>query len=123
MLTCSPSLAVDDDTSEIIGISKWNVYCPNTFPDSAAINAAVGDYYESDEDRAYADAMSKVFIKPRAEAIQRTGGNVVSLDVLAIDPKHQRRGVGGKLVEWGTRKADELGVEGVVESSVFGKGL
>lgn len=44
-------------------------------------------------------------------------------DICAIDPAHQRKKVGDALVKWGLQKADELGLEAVVESSVFGKGL
>ncbi|KAI6957638.1 hypothetical protein KC329_g17916, partial [Hortaea werneckii] len=116
-------LAVDDTSNEIQGMSKWNVYAANTIPDSVGISRAVGDYYESEEERAYAGAMGKLFIQPRNEAILASGGNLVSLDILTIDPKYQRKGIGNALVQWGTRKADELGVEAVVESSVFGKAL
>ena len=105
------------------GMSKWNLYAPNTIPDFAGISRAVGHYYESEEERAYAGAMGKLFVQPRNEAILASGGNLVSLDILTIDPKHQRKGIGNALVQWGTRKADELGVEAVVESSVFGKAL
>ncbi|KAI6882387.1 hypothetical protein KC318_g16340 [Hortaea werneckii] len=116
-------LAVDETSNEIVGMSKWNVYAPNTIPDLAEISRAVGDYYESEEERAYAGAMGKLFVQPRNEAIFASGGNLVSLDILTIDPKHQRKGIGNALVQWGTRRADELGVEAVVESSVFGKDL
>ena len=30
---------------------------------------------------------------------------------MTIDPEHQRRGAGKKLMEWGVRVADELGAE------------
>ncbi|RMZ16531.1 hypothetical protein D0859_17319 [Hortaea werneckii] len=116
-------LAVDETSNEVLGMSKWNVYAPNTIPDFVGINRAVGDYYESEEERAYAGAMGKLFVQPRNEAIFASGGNLVSLDILTIDPKFQRKGIGNALVQWGTRKADELGVEAVVESSVFGKAL
>ncbi|KAI7475334.1 hypothetical protein KC357_g4988 [Hortaea werneckii] len=116
-------LAVDETSNEVLGMSKWNVYAPNTIPDFVGISRAVGDYYQSEEERAYAGAMGKLFVQPRNEAIFASGGNLVSLDILTIDPKYQRKGIGNALVQWGTRKADELGVEAVVESSVFGKAL
>lgn len=40
-----------------------------------------------------------------------------------MDPAHQRKKVGDALVRWGTKRADEMGVEAVIESSVFGRGL
>ena len=36
---------------------------------------------------------------------------MIALDILAVDPKHQFRGAGRMLVDWGTRRADELNVE------------
>jgi GNAT superfamily N-acetyltransferase len=35
--------------------------------------------------------------------------DILALDFLTVDPKHQRRGAGRMLVQWGTKKADELG--------------
>lgn len=40
-----------------------------------------------------------------------------------VDPDHRRRGAGSLLVEWGTNKADEMGVEAFVESTDIGKPL
>lgn len=47
----------------------------------------------------------------------------LALDLLTVDPMHQRRGVGHMLVKWGTKLADELGFIAVVEASEVGKGL
>lgn len=33
------------------------------------------------------------------------------LELLSVDKAYQRRGAGLALVEWGTKKADELGIE------------
>jgi len=113
--------AVDESTGEIMGMAKWNVY-DNHLPDPAE-KKAMGDFWENDDEKLYASHMIELFIVERNRAIKQSGGNLVSLDILTIDPAFQRRGVGTKLVEWGTQKADELGVEAVVESSVYGKGL
>ena len=40
------------------------------------------------------------------------------LDILTVDPKQQRRGVGTKLVKWGTELADQMGVEASSSRSV-----
>ncbi|KAK3674709.1 hypothetical protein LTR78_005431 [Recurvomyces mirabilis] len=114
--------AVDTETGVIMGMSKWSIYANNTLPDMGEIKY-IKNFWKDDEELAFATAMTGLFVEERNAAIKASGGNLVSLDILAIDPKYQRRGVGGKLVEWGTDKADELGVEAVVESSVFGKGL
>ena len=36
---------------------------------------------------------------------------IIALDILAVDPKHHFRGAGRMLVDWGTKKADEMNVE------------
>jgi len=113
--------AVDEDTGDIMGMAKWNVY-DNHLPDPTK-KKPMGDYWENDDEKLFASHMIEIFIVERNAAIKNSNGNLVSLDILTIDPAFQRRGVGGKLVEWGTSKADKMGVDAVVESSVFGKGL
>jgi len=45
------------------------------------------------------------------------------LSILVTHPEHHRRGAGGMLVKWGTGKADELGIECYLESSIEGRPL
>lgn len=45
------------------------------------------------------------------------------LSLLATHPNHQGKGAGSKLVEWGTRKADAMGVRCFVDASPAGLGL
>lgn len=71
----------------------------------------------------FAKGVMPRFVADRNAAKIRTSGNLVSLDILTVDPAHQRKKVGDALVRWGTKRADELGFEAVVESSPFGKGL
>ncbi len=114
--------AFDAATGKIIGMAKWNIY-DNHIPDFNKVDDEQKDYWERREDRAFSEAMSKEFVKTRNAAITRTGGNVLLLDMLAIDPAYQRKGVGSALGAWGAEKADAMGNEAVVESSAFGKGL
>ncbi|KAF2875747.1 acyl-CoA N-acyltransferase [Massariosphaeria phaeospora] len=46
-----------------------------------------------------------------------------SLDLMTVDPEHQRKGVGRKLLAWGLAVADKLGVGAVVEATEYGLGL
>ena len=50
---------------------------------------------------------------PIARALSADGHSCfrVVLDILTVDPKHQRRGAGRMLVEWGVKMADEMGAE------------
>lgn len=42
----------------------------------------------------------------------------IVLNMCFVHPDHRRRGVGSLLVEWGTKKADEMGVEAFIEATV-----
>lgn len=45
------------------------------------------------------------------------------LKIIAINPKHQRKGVGRKMVQWGVSKSEEEGVPALLEASPAGEGL
>lgn len=47
----------------------------------------------------------------------------VDLQVLVTHPKHQRRGAGSLVLEWGTRQADKKGLISVLQASPAGEGL
>ncbi|KAK4548609.1 hypothetical protein LTR36_009519 [Oleoguttula mirabilis] len=113
--------AVEEGSGAIMGFAKWNIY-DNSLPDLDAIKA-VGDFWDNDEEKMYATSMTQLFLEERNAAIKQSDGNLVSLDILTIDPAYQRKGVGDALVKWGTQTADELGVEAIVESSPPGRGL
>jgi GNAT superfamily N-acetyltransferase len=111
--------AVDENTGDIAGFAKWNVF-RNRFPAPAK---AEGDFWDNDEEKAYTQHLMTEFNRDRMAHLKLTSGNAVNLDICVIDPKYQRMGIGGLLVQWGINKADELGFDAIVESSVFGKGL
>ncbi len=81
------------------------------------------EYWPDQKELLFVSQIVPAFLESRQSILDRTKGNLVSLDILAIDPAYQRKGVGARLVEWGTKKADDLGFEACVESSIFGKGL
>ncbi|KAK6393200.1 hypothetical protein LTR81_026495 [Elasticomyces elasticus] len=102
-----------DEAGTIMGMAKWNIH------DSKAAKTdvpKVANYWDQGEDLEYSTVISEIFSVKRNEAIRRTGGNVVILDICVVDPAYQRKGVGHALVNWGTAKADELGIEATVES-------
>lgn len=111
-----------NDEGKIMGMAKWNVY-DKSIPPELDNPSPLGDHWETEDEKEFAGTLGADFIQCRHGAIRLSKGNLVSLDILAIDPAYQRRGVGDALVKWGTAKADKMGVETVVESSVFGKGL
>ncbi|PQE07220.1 hypothetical protein CJF31_00004890 [Rutstroemia sp. NJR-2017a BVV2] len=110
---------VDDETGEMVAWAKWNIYV-DTIPE---VKDVTGNYWESDEDREFVQHLTTEFMRKRRAAVEGEAGNLVSLDILCVDPAHQRRGAGRQLVKWGTKIADDLGFTAVVESSDKGRGL
>lgn len=43
------------------------------------------------------------------------------LSILYVHPEHRRRGVASRLINWGFEKADELGIESIVEATAEGR--
>ena len=115
--------AVDEETGVIMGMAKWNFFSDASHATNLDTPQPAGDHWETEDESSYAAVMTQLFLTERNAAIKKSGGHLVSLDILTIDPAYQRRGVGDALVKWGTKLADDMGVEAVVESSVFGRGL
>jgi predicted N-acetyltransferase YhbS len=47
----------------------------------------------------------------------------IELNMCFTIPAYRRRGVGSMVMEWGVKKADELGIEGFLEASELGDHL
>ncbi|KAJ4382912.1 hypothetical protein N0V86_002139 [Didymella sp. IMI 355093] len=65
---------IDEDTGIIAGAAKWNVYKSGEVPPQPAIG---GDYWESEEDREFAQALFHGFFALRQKVIEETNGNLV----------------------------------------------
>ncbi|KAI9756787.1 MAG: hypothetical protein M4579_003704 [Chaenotheca gracillima] len=114
--------AVDTETGEIVGAAKWLVV--PTYDAAAEAKKPhepmKADWLQDEDDRAFAEYIMDQIHTKRGRRI--TGPHCL-LDILFTDPKHHRRGAGTKLVQWGTSRADEMGVEAFVESTPYGKHL
>ncbi|KAL8651851.1 MAG: hypothetical protein Q9210_003025 [Variospora velana] len=105
----------DTDTGEMIAQAKWNIY-NGEVPDDVELD---GDFWAGQDEKEYAQYLFREYLGPRRAAIKAYGGHLVSLDILTVDPKHQKRGAGRMLVEWGTAIADKMGVVTVVEATKY----
>jgi len=110
----------DTSTGEMIGMAKWNIY-KGVVPEET--RQLSGNYWDSENAKELAEWNSNTYLLPRRRAIRESGGNLVSLDLMCVDPAHHFRGAGSMLMEWGVSIADKMGVEAVVESSVYGRRL
>jgi GNAT superfamily N-acetyltransferase len=81
-------------------------------PSEKGLNVGAGS-----DDQEYVEWIMEEFFGRRRERVK---GPAVLLDMLFCAPTHHRRGAGKQLVEWGTKRADELGVTAFVEASFMG---
>ncbi|KAL1609176.1 hypothetical protein SLS59_001540 [Nothophoma quercina] len=99
---------VDHDSGKVIAAAKWNIYESGEIPPQPAID---GDYWDSEEDKEFAQSLFHAFFAPRQKAIEETNGHLIALEMLMVDPVYQKMGAGKLLLRWGLAKADELGVD------------
>ncbi|KAF2212425.1 hypothetical protein CERZMDRAFT_41581 [Cercospora zeae-maydis SCOH1-5] len=112
--------AVDTETNEIVGMAKWNLWENHQIQSS---DPELEWYGNDEKEWRYGKALMDSFLQERNRAIEERKGTLMNLDILTVDPKWQRKGVGDALVKWGTEEADRRGVDAVVESSPFGRRL
>lgn len=68
----------DTDTGEMIGMAKWLIY--EDKPDSW--DELDGDYWEDEEQKAYAAHLYTEFVKPRRAAVEAAQGRLVCMSIL-----------------------------------------
>lgn len=113
--------AIDNVSGRIVGVGKWSTFLDRVPdpPDSKNNNSEEN----VDEAKEYQRYLATQFFAERRDAIAMSKGNIVCIDLLAVDPSYQRRGVASALVARATDKADELRLQSVVESSAAGQGV
>ncbi|KAF1998776.1 acyl-CoA N-acyltransferase [Amniculicola lignicola CBS 123094] len=103
----------------IAAVAKWTFYT-GTIPTLQEMLHEEGSWWDDPRDEAYVHAMMATMLPNRYRAMQNAGGNIAVLELLAVDPAYQGRGAGTMLTSWGVEKADEMGVDAVVEASIAG---
>ncbi|MCJ1404733.1 hypothetical protein MMC11_007959 [Xylographa trunciseda] len=112
--------AEDASTGAILGWAEWLVLDPGL---PAEEEKKDDSYYESAEEREWAGVLWGPVKAARTGAVEAAGGRLLLLNLLCVDPACQRGGAGTALMRWGTRIADERGVEAILESTVAGRHL
>lgn len=72
---------VEADTRTIVGAAKWNIYEKGIIPPQPELN---GDYWQSEDDKEFAQALFHEFFAPRQKVIERTNGNLVGTSRLSL---------------------------------------
>lgn len=120
--------AKDINSGEVLGIAWWdrNEDPPET---KAEIDEAYNKAHEQREHDPPVQGMNKELDQAYYRAsfyseMQTVAGRPYTcLRVLAVSPKHHRRGVGTKLLRQGLEKADRLGLPVYLDCGVMGKPL
>ena len=126
--------ATDTSTGEIIGLAKYIIFA-NGKPEESPLG---GDLWKTTDEKEYAAQLYEQYLEPRRKVVRSADGPVIgvcywrtktnwfqtntvmrtALDILTIDPNHQRRGAGRELMKWGVRMADEIGAEVIIHRAV-----
>ncbi|KAF4636753.1 hypothetical protein G7Y89_g1346 [Cudoniella acicularis] len=102
---------VDTETGKIAGGALWNINKENPI---ATQNTSEVIWFPSDSSRTFIEQALQAHSAPRARAGQRA-------HLFFTHPDYRRKGVGQQFMDWGMKKADELGYEFFFESTPYGR--
>ncbi|KAI0179649.1 hypothetical protein GGR52DRAFT_207889 [Hypoxylon sp. FL1284] len=108
----------DEDSGDVVGAMQWNIYEENPY---ATEKPPLTAYWITDglvKDVANAMLMGLVGHRPGSMSKPH-----LLISYCFVHSAHRRRGVASLMLEWGTRKADELGVDAFVESTEIGRSV
>ncbi|MCJ1431136.1 hypothetical protein MMC27_000487 [Xylographa pallens] len=111
--------ATHDSTGAIYGWAEWRILEKGLHPEAEAEDRSG----KSAEEREWAAVLWAPLDVVRTRAVEQAGGKLLLLNLLSVDPTYQRGGAGTALMRWGTRIADERGVEAILESTVAARHL
>ncbi|KAG0648016.1 hypothetical protein D0Z07_6057 [Hyphodiscus hymeniophilus] len=137
----------DPATKGIVAAAKWFIWPPSTSPSPSPAQLEAGSPgAQAGQAKRWPDRVDATWVLPEEKGLtsgagsddqyiswvmeqspkrrrERIQGPAVLLDTCFCAPSHQRRGAGKQLLEWGCKKADELGVTAFVGSSFAGRRL
>ncbi|KAK3167520.1 hypothetical protein OEA41_010647 [Lepraria neglecta] len=109
---------VDTDIGDkVVGGACWNTFTENPYPEVKE-HPMEAMWWPEGEPRAFANKLLDEWLCPRYHKMARPH---MLLAILYVHPEHRRRGVASKLIGWGFDKADELGIESIVEATAEGR--
>ncbi|KAH7396206.1 hypothetical protein BKA66DRAFT_606098 [Pyrenochaeta sp. MPI-SDFR-AT-0127] len=119
--SCRWIKVTDTDTNEIVGVAQWNVY-EGQKPPEVVVDGPPGTW-ENDTEKEYAQELFKSYMQKRWKYIRENELPLICLNIMTVAPKHQYRGAGTLMMQWGTKLADSIGAACIVESTVEGRWL
>ncbi|MCJ1421309.1 hypothetical protein MMC32_007672 [Xylographa parallela] len=110
---------VDSETGLVAGGAAWHIYETDPFAGTEEHGVDAVWWPEGDQ-RKLINSLFEQFLTPRKTTMRRP---CLLLEICFVRPGYRRRGVGNMLVEWGTKKADEMHLEAFVEATNDGRPL
>lgn len=135
---------VDVKTGKLAGAAAWNIHETNPFAEPHTLEVT---WFPDDSSRTFAEKALESLGRPRYQAAQRphvcrllplfiiilllmlaacfvTDANLgQDLFNVFTHPDYRRRGVGQQVMDWGMKKADELGLEFFLDATPPGRPL
>ncbi|TVY40860.1 hypothetical protein LOCC1_G005186 [Lachnellula occidentalis] len=110
---------VDTKTGRVAGGAMWKIYRENPFQSPSPDEDEV-TWFPNGGSRTFVECALEEYSIPRARVAQKPH---VYLFVLFTHPEYRRKGVGQQFMDWGMKKADQLGYDFFLESTFYGRPL
>ncbi|KAI1361536.1 acyl-CoA N-acyltransferase [Xylaria arbuscula] len=108
---------VDESTGKIAGGSLWNIHKQNPFANPPA---TAPTWFPDDGSRRFVEKALENHTRPRSQVAQKPH---LYLFIIYTHPDYRRKGVGQQFMDWGIKKADEMGVDFYLDSTPYGRPL
>jgi ribosomal protein S18 acetylase RimI-like enzyme len=118
----------DPSKGQIVGLAIWQqVSIVDGYGDPPADDPVANIEIKDPTEKRFASQMLMSLYKRRIEVVKEKANSsppaILALDFCAVDPAFQKRGIAGKLVQWGLDEAQRRNPEATTEASSMGRGV
>ncbi|KAI1313259.1 hypothetical protein F5Y03DRAFT_160286 [Xylaria venustula] len=106
----------DESSGDVVGAAQWNIYKENPYANGPPELKAY--WFPEGPLKQVSDQLLGGLVKKRPRYMSKPH---LLLSYCFVHSAHRRRGVASLLLEWGTERADKLGLESFVESTEIGR--
>ncbi|PVH94100.1 hypothetical protein DM02DRAFT_694119 [Periconia macrospinosa] len=113
--------AVEIATGKIVGFAMWTVIDEEKPPEKE-LDGPPGTW-PSEEEKRYCRELHRALLVDRRREIRENDLPIMMLNMMAVFPQYQRRGIGKLLMDWGLDLADKMQALCILEGTLPGKRL
>lgn len=107
---------IDEDSGDVVGGMQWNIY--NTNPYATEQSPLTAYWFPDGPTRRVGNQLLLGLTTHRPCSMSKPH---LLISYCFVHSAHRNRGVASLMLKWGTRKADDLGLEAFVESTEIGR--